>query len=118
LSYFNQPDHELIDRRLEFVRTFLLRLARSDVRTPAEARAEQTLDGCPPPDAEPLDIGGFQLRWIWRSERIAAAEATTAPADLSDRLAAKGIDLVMLPSADPDRAAAVARLAGMLGAGA
>jgi hypothetical protein len=119
LSYFNQPDHELIDRRLELVRTFLLRLVRSDVRAPAAtARGKPALDGCPPPDAEPLDVGGFQLKWIWRSHRVAAVEADAAPDDLPDRLAAKGIDLVMLPAGDPDRAPVVARLADLLRAGA
>jgi hypothetical protein len=118
LSYFNQPDHELIDRRLALVRTFLLRLAQSDVRAPVVAvRGEPSLDGCPPPDAEPLDTGGYRLDWIWRSARVAAAEADAAPADLADRLGPKGIDLVLLPPADPARAEAIARLAGMLGAG-
>lgn len=119
LSYFNQPDHELIDRRLEPVRLLLLRLAQSDTRVPsAKARGEHGLDGCPPPDAEPLDADGYSLPWIWRKPRVAAAEQEGAPVGLADCLAIKGIDLVLLPPSGPERAEAIAHLATLLETGA
>ena len=40
LSYYNQPDHELIDRTDDDVRRVLLRLARSDVAPIAVIDAE------------------------------------------------------------------------------
>jgi hypothetical protein len=70
MSYFNQPDHTLLDRRLPEVRDFLFRLARGTVTaprpgatTPARSDGSSWLDfalarGVPPPDAEPLTMRG------------------------------------------------------------
>jgi hypothetical protein len=44
LSYFNQPDHELIDRKDKAVQTTLLRLTRCDVVT-AQASKDRTENG-------------------------------------------------------------------------
>ena len=90
LSYFNQPDHELIDRRIPEVLTFLTRLSFSEVKAVANPSTS-------PHDAEPLDLDGFQIPLIWRAARVAAVEDATAPPDLAERLAAKGIDLFRLP---------------------
>lgn len=50
LSYYNQPDHELIDRRNELALQFLLRLARAEGCEPAEgARPTELPEGCPRP---------------------------------------------------------------------
>jgi hypothetical protein len=74
----------------------------------------QDLDNCPPNDTEPLEIGGFSVKWIWRASRVAAVDDAGAPVDLADSLAAKGIDLVRLPQEAEERSAAVARLASIL----
>lgn len=115
LSYFNQPDHELIDRRREAALRFLIRLAGAEARDPADPAADDMgLDGCPPPDAQPLDIDGFRLDLIWRKARIAAADADVAPPELANKLAAKGIDLTLLPADPAQRAESIATLAAAL----
>jgi hypothetical protein len=82
LSYYNQPDHELIDRTDDDVRRVLLRLARDEV-TPIRSAVEcgesgawpQALSrwGLPLPDAEPLVIDGAVLPLTWRAHLAAAA---------------------------------------------
>ena len=115
LSYFNQPDHEIIDRRLAPVLVFLLRLAYAEVTDIANLHAAaHDLDNCPPHDSEPLEVGQFSIKWIWRSSRVAAVDDASAPIDLGDSLAAKGIDLVRLPSNAEERTVAVAQLASVL----
>ena len=97
MSYYNQPDHELLDRRDEHARTMLLRLARA--RTAAQTvqpaavtfsggtagisatatvpiesrwRAEADRRGIPAPDPEPLLAGGHPVRRVWRRHYVAA----------------------------------------------
>jgi hypothetical protein len=82
LSYYNQPDHEHIDRTDDDVRRTLLRLARSEV-APVQAPvgagepctwAEALLRwGLPLPDGEPLIIDGAVLPLAWRPHLAAAA---------------------------------------------
>jgi hypothetical protein len=74
------------------------------------------LGGCPPPDAEAIQIDGYRVDLIWRAARMAAAEQDAAPAGLLDKLAAKGIELVLLPSEQNARNQALADLAVVLGA--
>ncbi|MBP2277013.1 DEAD/DEAH box helicase [Sphingomonas sp. PL20] len=117
LSYFNQPDHELIDRRREPVLQMLIRLSFAEMRYSAPTSQLQTpLEGCPPPDAEPIEIGGYQLTMIWRVARVAAAEQGSAPATLSDNLAEKGIELFLLPADIAARQESISKLAIALGA--
>jgi Lhr-like helicase len=82
LPYYNQPDHEHIDRTDDDVRRTLLRLARSDVAPvrasagagEADAWAEALSRwGLPLPDAEPLVIDGAVLPLAWRAHLAAAA---------------------------------------------
>ncbi len=98
MSYYNQPDHENLDRRDEDARTMLLRLARG--RTAQRARthpiaatvtgapgevsvavtvsredrwlAEAARRGFPAPDSEPFAAGGQSLRCVWRKHYVAA----------------------------------------------
>ena len=115
LSYFNQPDHEIIDRRLQPVLEFLLRLAYAEVTSVVGPTVtSEELGECPPHDAKPLEAGGFTITWIWRKLRVAAVNLEDAPADLGTRLAAKGIDLVLLPQQSSERALAVEQLAALL----
>lgn len=116
LSYFNQPDHEQIDRRQELAIRFLLRLAFADTHDPQDdTEPHADLGGCPPPDPEPIEIDGCRVDLIWRSARMAAAEQDSAPPKLGDKLAAKGIELVLLPSERSARIQALANLAVVLG---
>jgi hypothetical protein len=93
LSYYNQPDHEQIDRTDQDVHVLLLRLAQCRVDVDASA-APGNSDwqtalgrwGLPPPDGEPLVIEGVTLPLAWRTHLAAAAidkidDATRAAAD-------------------------------------
>ena len=82
LSYYNQPDHELIDRTDADVLRTLLRLARSEV-APLSRKADAAVDGdwrealsrwgLPVPDGDPLQVGGAVLPLAWRAHLTAAA---------------------------------------------
>jgi hypothetical protein len=88
MSYYNQPDHELIDRRDPGARAVLLRLAGA--RTAVDAGSEPApglpagttprdvwLDraahhALPAPDAEPLKVGDHELPLAWRKHYVVA----------------------------------------------
>ena len=90
MSYYNQPDHEALDRRDEDARAMLLRLAHARTAphesrpSPASGlaagegsreelwRAEALRRGLPAPDPEPLAAGGRSLRCVWRKHYVAA----------------------------------------------
>jgi hypothetical protein len=105
LSYYNQTDHELIDRTDGEALRVLLSLAACEVK--AAPRAAQNGAGgiwhdafkrwgLPAPDAEPLAMDGISLPIAWRSH---LAAATFAP--LSDDVKAKteelGYGIALLP---------------------
>ena len=90
MSYYNQPDHEALDRRDEDARAMLLRLARART-APRESRpspalgpaagegsreerwrAEALRRGIPAPDPEPVSAAGRSLRCVWRKHYVAA----------------------------------------------
>ena len=91
MSYYNQPDHEIIDRRDAEARQLLVRLARalttttdqstvasSSAAAPEAAGAEgqwatmaRTL-AIPPWDATPLD-GQREVAFVWRAHYVAVA---------------------------------------------
>ena len=98
MSYYNQPDHESLDRRDEDARAMLLRLAGArTVRragtqpiaatftgVPGEVfaavtvsrvdrwLAETTRRGIPEPDPKPLLAGERSVRYVWRRHYVAA----------------------------------------------
>ncbi len=92
LSYYNQPDHERIDRTDPDALRLLLRLARAEVK-PANRRASAPEDEAadneaadnelwaaafrrwklPPPRGDALLIGAREFRFVWPEHRIAAA---------------------------------------------
>jgi hypothetical protein len=77
LSYYNQPDHELIDRTNDEVLELLVRIARGEV-IPARVAADTWSDrlsnwGLPAPDATPLQIEGLSLPLVWRSHLVVAS---------------------------------------------
>ena len=83
LSYYNQPDHELIDRTERDVKTVLLRLRAVSVAAtvPQERSRNQTAIGMlrwragalPAPDGDPLTVEGTILPLAWRAHLAAAA---------------------------------------------
>ena len=90
MSYYNQPDHELLDRRDKDARTLLLRLANGRTTSPedetpdtfgeadgantlaARWRAEASRRGLPAPDEEPLSVGEWAVVRVWRKHYVAA----------------------------------------------
>lgn len=81
LSYFNQPDHEMIDRTGAETRQMLVDIARGTVFVapqrpkvvdPGSWPAAFKSAGIPAPDLEPLTLGGEILPYVWRSERVIA----------------------------------------------
>lgn len=122
LSYYNQPDHELIDRTDTEVRRILLRLARSKVKSIsgraspngswAEALARWKL---PPIDAAPLEAGEVSLPLVWRSHLVVASSRPLAESERSAILN-MGFSVVDIPT-EPGAMAPV-ELAKMLGSSA
>jgi hypothetical protein len=131
MSYYNQPDHELLDRRDPAARLVLLRLARAEVAAvgrsaradvPADAAVDTDITawlvaaesvGVTPPDQEPLSIEGTRIPLVWRSHYVAAMldDDPSTTAKLDD----KGFKVVILgrdAAAWPDRSRDVAKLLG------
>lgn len=122
LSYYNQPDHPVIDRRDKAAQALLLRLAA--VRTQlaphcaaagsasgpdggtADAPAvtpevvaggfNATAAGLPEPSAVNLQVNEVAVLALWRTERVALVGTGTDPAPLRDR----GLEIVMWPTDD------------------
>jgi hypothetical protein len=116
LSYYNQPDHAEIDRRLPALREFLVRLASSSLTTDSNATDSAPGSGLPPFDAEPLRVGDREIPMVWRKHRIAALEADWATGEAVETLADMGFEAVVLPPGGVARHAALAALAARLGA--
>lgn len=85
LSYFNQPDHELITRDSQEVSQLLIDLARGTLKLDGPRRASDTDDpwaeafaheGLPPIDRTPCAFGGIEFEFAWRNYTVAA---TTKP---------------------------------------
>jgi hypothetical protein len=107
LSYYNQPDHELIDRKNADALTILLRLARSRVsatllqdepKLNGDWRAALANWGLPAPDGDPLTVEGTVLPLAWRDHLTAAS---IGPIDSKARTAAEalGFSVALLPEA-------------------
>ncbi|EAQ06275.1 DEAD/DEAH box helicase [Yoonia vestfoldensis] len=121
LSYFNQPDHEHIERRDEDMQKMLLRLAFSTTSPPQETRRDPApMDGVsvtsaimvpddfvlPQGDNDPLIIAGQSIKLVWRKKRIVALDDEHITDELQSALTAKGVTLFSLPP-DPNQRAVV-----------
>jgi hypothetical protein len=104
LSYYHQPDHELIDRTDSEVVEVLIRLARGEV-SPAKANDEElevwskrlASWRLPAPDSKPLEIGDQTFPLVWRSHLAVASTSTLNEKEIAD-LEALGFEFVMLDS--------------------
>ena len=88
LSYYNQPDHPIIDRRDRLARSILLRLAgvRTHIFETVPPKATTGSDAAPPKDSEAFDptayglpaadllnglVAGIPVLAAWRTARVA-----------------------------------------------
>lgn len=105
LSYFNQPDHELIDRASDEVKKLLIDLARGSVVLSSTQQRDDTgkrwedgftLAGLPAPDRTGVMMADMVLPFAWRRNCVAAAtdEVTAAAREEAE---AKGWTLFRLP---------------------
>ncbi len=135
MSYFNQPDHEQIDRRDADAKALLVRLARATTsgldapsisRRNAEPTATTTADealsrfrdlarerALPGPDAEPLVVGDVRVPLVWRGHYVAVL--LDGPlGDVTRQLEDKGFEVIVLGD-ESSWAASLDRLARALG---
>ena len=106
LSYYNQPDHELIDRTDPELLSVLVRMARVHVRM--SGRPAGDVDGVwrtavalwrlPSPDPTPLVVSETVFPLAWRSHLVAATSLPLG-ADVVSALDALGFVAVQLPDA-------------------
>jgi Lhr-like helicase len=105
LSYFNQPDHELIDRTSDEAKQMLIDLARGQVvlavatSQPTEGRGWESAfkdAGLPAPDASPVSFSGQEMNFAWRSHFVAACVAPLLAAT-REAAEAKGWTVFELP---------------------
>lgn len=136
MSYFNQPDHELLDRRDQDARGLLLRLAKGTITgltAPVQRRSAENpplgpaaVDGpvarwlayarareLPPPDSEPLVIDEQPVALVWRDHYAAAL--VSASNTLSAKLEEKGFEVVVLGENDTAWGEPTSALAKLLG---
>lgn len=104
LSYFNQPDHELIDRTSEEAQQMLINLARGQVvLAVAPGHASDggwalafKEAGIPPPDALTASFAGHEMTFAWRRHFVAASVGPLGTA-MREAAEAKGWTLFDLP---------------------
>lgn len=106
LSYFNQPDHEMIDRASAETRQMLIDIARGTViLSPPRSQTDNNdswlvtfkAAGIPAPDAEPVTLAGQDFPYAWREQRILAGIGPFSNA-LYDAANDRGWMLFTLPS--------------------
>ncbi|MFA7586514.1 MAG: DUF1998 domain-containing protein [Novosphingobium sp.] len=106
LSYFNQPDHELIDRSSPEVSQFLIDLARGEVFLAAKPTAGSapspwleafSAAGIPQVDTMPANFGGREFEFVWRAFAVAATTAGLTDEAEADAMN-KGWVVLSLPS--------------------
>lgn len=121
LSYFNQPDHELIDRTDLDAKRLLVMMARGEVVL--KAPHNDTTDsgwpaaferaGLPAPDNRGVSFAGHSLAFAWPAHFVAAGTGTI-PAEAWTAAEAAGWLLVELPT-DPNDGIPDALIANLKG---
>jgi hypothetical protein len=106
LSYFNQPDHELIDRASDETKQLLIDLARGQVVLTAAAANPGQADGwpsafkeagVPAPDKDGVSFGEHKVAFGWRSHFVAASPSPLSNA-VREVAEGKGWTLFELPA--------------------
>lgn len=107
LSYFNQPDHELIDRNSAEAKQMLIDLARGQVVSSGNSRPAADADGwidafratgLPLPDGAPIRFSSQEMNFAWRRHFVAACVTQLTEA-AREAAKAKGWTLFELPEA-------------------
>ncbi|MCS6291164.1 MAG: DEAD/DEAH box helicase [Nitrospira sp.] len=105
LSYFNQPDHEMIDRSSLEAKQLLVDLARGElVMAASSPSTPDTGDwkvafkhaGIPEPDIATLTFGEYTLHFVWRNHFVAASLTPVTPT-VRENAETKGWTLFELP---------------------
>jgi superfamily II DNA/RNA helicase len=108
LSYYNQPDHELIDRRDPDVIRFLCALADPDtsetVDGPSVSPWHEAVRRWGLPAPKTREIGGIVYDLYW--DRFGALGAVAPTPELAALCVELGIDLIELPAMPGDEAPA------------
>lgn len=106
LSYFNQPDHEQIDRNSPEVAQLLIDLARGQTLLEARASFDGSASpwvkafedaGLPHVDTMPVKFGGTDVEFAWRGYGVAAT-ADSVSLEMYQDASSKGWELVSLPN--------------------
>jgi Lhr-like helicase len=101
LSYYNQPDHESIDRTAPEALRILLRLARSHtVSMKPEPMPSEWATACaswkiPVPDSQSVQVGDAVVPLVWAQSLVAALFGHSA--ELEERLCRRGYSVIVLP---------------------
>lgn len=110
LSYFNQPDHEQIDRSSVEVLRLLIDIARGETvpvitSTPdgSEASWLKAFEhaGCPPVDSTAISFANSAIEFVWKKHFIAATVRPVSD-EMAQDASTKGWELVALPSRPED----------------
>ena len=124
LSYYNQPDHPVIDRRDRLARSILLRLASVPTQ-PFDSMAPKASPGAvpsatsnnpgsfdpvshgfPPADLLNAEIAGVPVVAAWRAARVALVDAGVDAGALRER----GMNVIEFPASPDDQPAAMQTL--------
>jgi hypothetical protein len=124
LSYYNQPDHLLIDRRDPLALQLLVRLSNAQTSIAPSLAGTATVStggtespsaswlghGLPPPDVSQTPLAGVPVIAYWRAARVALVAPATDPSALIDA----GLTVHVWPDDGAGRAAVAALLLTLL----
>ncbi|MFQ5534956.1 MAG: DEAD/DEAH box helicase [Sphingomonadales bacterium] len=105
-SYFNQPDHEQIDRGSSEVKQLLIDLARGETLLEKRSASDESTspwvkvfeeEGLPPIDTMSVKLAGVEVEFAWRGHCVAATSQPVTP-EMATEALNKGWELVALPA--------------------
>ena len=112
LSYYNQMDHDLLDRRDEGVVEFLVDLAHASHDTCANVTSNsdwlEAIVGWGLPKPETREIAGVKCEYVWSQHQLIAF-AGEVPAELTNYCEDRGVYLLALPDQVPQNCPAELR---------
>ena len=132
MSYFNQTDHELLDRRDALAKSILLKLAKASTRNleSISAPSATVVAGSTPldpvwateakkhkvsvHDASPLVLEGREFPLVWRSHYVVVL-LETIPSEIMKQLDDKGFSVIEFKPGRSNWDTAFSELANALG---